>query len=464
MTEVFKKQITEFQIIYPNFKIANATLHYDEASPHIHIVGVPIKFGAKRGLENQVSKSSVFSRESLTDGQEKLRARFIEDIKKIKITDKDNKNISKDLELGEKEKGRNFNYSLEDYKNLQDKDKKIVKLEKELDEREEEINIVAANLKAIEAHKERELKQITKERELLIRQRAALEIENVDVLKKLKDQQEKDLKAKQLKKEEDGKKKELMASKTTLLQQIQLNELIEKATNKIIEPPEEMFLIFNKHPNHNSLQSYSSSLVNLIDEKIKEPITDLFVVGVQKVIDATAKVIFKAFNNMINLASNIGNQLANKTKELTTVTNSIINKNTELTAITNSITNKNKKLEDVNKAIENNNGELNTMIDNGIDDILAGKRKKLIYGDDLDEHINLIFDDLRRNIPYGNEIIKVSNYEYAFKYPEYAKQLSPLMKTMNNALNALKNNEGFEVEYSVEDIDKFQDYYDEHTR
>lgn len=47
MTNVYKKQIEDLEIILPTFKIASAIIHYDETSPHLHIVGVPIKFNNK---------------------------------------------------------------------------------------------------------------------------------------------------------------------------------------------------------------------------------------------------------------------------------------------------------------------------------------------------------------------------------------------------------------------------------
>lgn len=47
MTEVFKEQILDLEEVVPNFKIANATIHFDESSPHLHIVGVPFKDGMK---------------------------------------------------------------------------------------------------------------------------------------------------------------------------------------------------------------------------------------------------------------------------------------------------------------------------------------------------------------------------------------------------------------------------------
>ena len=43
MTEVFKNQLKDLKEIVPYFYIANATIHFDENSPHMHIVGVPVK-------------------------------------------------------------------------------------------------------------------------------------------------------------------------------------------------------------------------------------------------------------------------------------------------------------------------------------------------------------------------------------------------------------------------------------
>ena len=48
MSEVYKKQIDNLELLVPNFKVASAIIHYDETSPHIHIVGVPIKCKNKK--------------------------------------------------------------------------------------------------------------------------------------------------------------------------------------------------------------------------------------------------------------------------------------------------------------------------------------------------------------------------------------------------------------------------------
>ena len=43
MTNVYKQQVEDLEMLVPNFKIASAIIHYDETSPHMHIVGVPVK-------------------------------------------------------------------------------------------------------------------------------------------------------------------------------------------------------------------------------------------------------------------------------------------------------------------------------------------------------------------------------------------------------------------------------------
>ena len=51
MTSVYSKQVEDLEMLVPNFKIASAIIHYDETSPHMHIVGVPIKYKNKNGME-----------------------------------------------------------------------------------------------------------------------------------------------------------------------------------------------------------------------------------------------------------------------------------------------------------------------------------------------------------------------------------------------------------------------------
>ena len=98
MTEVFKEQIRDLEKIIPSFKVANAVVHYDEASPHLHIVGVPVKDGNKNGMKKQVGKSTIFTKESLREIQDTIRIYCKESFNKIYQTN---------IELLEKIEGRN---------------------------------------------------------------------------------------------------------------------------------------------------------------------------------------------------------------------------------------------------------------------------------------------------------------------------------------------------------------------
>ena len=89
MTNVFKQQVIDLETMLPTFKIASAIIHYDETSPHLHIVGVPIKIGGKNGMKKQVGKSTIFTKESLKEIQDTMRIYCKESFNKIYDTNID---------------------------------------------------------------------------------------------------------------------------------------------------------------------------------------------------------------------------------------------------------------------------------------------------------------------------------------------------------------------------------------
>jgi len=156
MTDVFKQQLEDIQEIIPDFYIANATIHFDEHSPHMHIVGVPVKENCKTGLSRQVGKTSIFTKESLVVIQDKMRKKCIDEF---------NIAYGLDSKLKEKQKGKNrditsyerklFNERVKGLKqeifNLQDEvsylednkqsiNKQITKLNKDKDDIKDEID------------------------------------------------------------------------------------------------------------------------------------------------------------------------------------------------------------------------------------------------------------------------------------------------------------------------------------
>lgn len=155
MEKVFKEQIEALELIVPNFKVANATIHFDESSPHLHIIGVPFKDKCKRGLERQVGKSTIFTKESLTMIQDKMRNHCIVSFNKVYETN---------YTLKIKEQGRNEDINvlnMENYTNVKKEKKKykehLDKLNKKTDKLSDntnEINNMIDNLKASKLNKD----------------------------------------------------------------------------------------------------------------------------------------------------------------------------------------------------------------------------------------------------------------------------------------------------------------------
>lgn len=124
MTNVFIKQVDDLELLLPNFKICSAIIHYDETSPHLHIVGVPIKYNCKTGMSMQVGKTDVFTRNSLKELQDKMRILCIEEY---------NKEYNLDATLKQKLKGRNKDIHVSDMTNYQETKDLIKKHQKEID-------------------------------------------------------------------------------------------------------------------------------------------------------------------------------------------------------------------------------------------------------------------------------------------------------------------------------------------
>ena len=132
MTNVYSKQVEDLENILPNFKIASAIIHYDETSPHLHIVGVPIKNKSKNGMSKQVGKTDVFTKDSLKVLQDKMRILCIESF---------NQEYNQCNFLKKKLKGRNKDIHVSDMTNYQ-------ALKDELNKNKEKLEI--ANKKSLE--------------------------------------------------------------------------------------------------------------------------------------------------------------------------------------------------------------------------------------------------------------------------------------------------------------------------
>ena len=140
MNEVFKEQVEALELIVPNFKVANATIHFDESSPHLHIIGVPFKEDCKRGLERQVGKSTIFTKESLSIIQDKMRDHCIISFNKI---------YNVDYTLKIKEQGRNEDINVADMKNYTNVKKEKKKYKEQLNKLNEKTDTLSNNTNKI---------------------------------------------------------------------------------------------------------------------------------------------------------------------------------------------------------------------------------------------------------------------------------------------------------------------------
>ena len=106
MDLAFKEILELLQKFASNLVVANAVIHYDEASPHMHVVAVPVAGGFKKGMSKQVSKRKVCTKE------------FLEEVLQGKIRECVDNRIF--VWLGEflksKQTGRNNDLSVVEYK------------------------------------------------------------------------------------------------------------------------------------------------------------------------------------------------------------------------------------------------------------------------------------------------------------------------------------------------------------
>lgn len=152
MYNVYAYLLSTMERLLPNFKVANAVIHFDEASPHMHVVGVPVWEGAKKGLSKKVSKRNVFTPESLSVIlQDKLREEagscFRFNVKE---------------ELAEKKQGRNHDLSVMEYKVAKETER-LEELQREVVDTDNELFASKLAYRQVQRENEDELREIKQE-------------------------------------------------------------------------------------------------------------------------------------------------------------------------------------------------------------------------------------------------------------------------------------------------------------
>lgn len=133
MIDVYNEQVKDLVKIVPTFKVANATIHFDETSPHMHIVGVPIIENCTRGMKKQVGKTKLFTKTSLTEIQDKMRNACIKSY---------NKFYEVNTKLKEKQKGRNQDINVNEMGNYREIKKQLKQKEQKLEKANNQTKIL----------------------------------------------------------------------------------------------------------------------------------------------------------------------------------------------------------------------------------------------------------------------------------------------------------------------------------
>ena len=111
--KVFKDYVKYLQDYMPEFVLISATIHQDEDTPHCHIIGIPLYEGDKKGLSVKIAKGKVFTRDTLKAMQDDVRVLFEKGIN-------ENYKLDEPFKFGEKQTGRNWDYTVAEYKQLKE--------------------------------------------------------------------------------------------------------------------------------------------------------------------------------------------------------------------------------------------------------------------------------------------------------------------------------------------------------
>ena len=141
MVDVYNEQVKALIKIVPTFKVANATIHFDETSPHMHVIGVPIIENCTRGMKKQVGKTKLFTKTSLTEIQDKMRNACIKSY---------NKFYEVNIKLKEKQKGRNQDINVNEMCNYREIKKQLKQKEQKLEKANNQTKILDNSSKDID--------------------------------------------------------------------------------------------------------------------------------------------------------------------------------------------------------------------------------------------------------------------------------------------------------------------------
>lgn len=143
-----------------NIITAQATVHMDESSPHLHLIAVPIADNNKRGLSKQVSQNKVLTIKAIKEIREEIEKVFISEYKKTykeEITLKKGSELPDHLDVKKYKKAKEILKVAKEYEYNNDiKDT----LETELENTKAEIKQIEEEKAEVEKEKENNIEKI----------------------------------------------------------------------------------------------------------------------------------------------------------------------------------------------------------------------------------------------------------------------------------------------------------------
>ena len=410
--EIFEKAIDILEA--KGIRVANATIHFDETSPHMHIVGVPIIEGQARGLEKQVSQRKVLTREVLKELREETEKVFIEEYKRVYKTN--DVTLKKGSEIEE-------HLSVEDYKNTK-KMLEVAKkygnrkeLKEEIEKKVDEVEKAIEGLENDKIEKSKKITNLENENKNLTNELTNLKEKNYSLNSEVKElETSKNTKEKEkddIEKELDLYQKKIKDYKEQIEKDKEEAIKLEEEQNKIEEDKKEQEKknkavkdeIDKKNKEYNDLLTEKNTLEEKkkkLDEE-KQKIED-FYKNMETIITAEKEKMLKDVEDAsIKLTEekkkleDANLELINANTELVNNNNALLKaletekeKNTNITKEKEKIENENKEIEDSIKAlkIEKTNLEadkieisagVKTLLENqkGYNDTLQLEYKKL---------------------------------------------------------------------------------------
>ena len=315
-----------------NIITAQATVHMDESSPHLHLIAVPIADNNKRGLSKQVSQNKVLTIKAIKEIREEIEKVFISEYKKTykeEITLKKGSELPDHLDVKKYKKAKEILKVAKEYEyNQEIKDT----IENELENVKEEIKEIKEKLNKAETEKENkieEIEDVKKETNNLTNELTKLETTKNGKLKEKEDKEiELDLYQKKIKdyKEQIQKDKEDAIKLEEEQKKIEEDKKKQEKKNKDVKDE-----IDKKNKEYNDLLTEKNTLEEKkkkLDEE-KQKIED-FYKNMETIITAEKEKMVKDAEDASIKLTEEKKKLEDANLELVNNNNELVNSNNEL--------------------------------------------------------------------------------------------------------------------------------------